>query len=431
MGTNLSSPAPRYAFFAALLVGAATLIFQASRLWMADTHVGSGKVDEMEQGAALVPQNADAWDRIGRYYLLSFADPDIPQAISDFQRAVKIDPFSEDYWLDLASAYDASGNTPAAQDAYDHAREVYPASALVAWNYGNFLLREGKESEGYTEIQRAVAGNPELLPLAMSRAWHGTADVNQLLDHVIPPNVDSYVQALNFLAGIHQMQAGLTVWTRLVELKQPIRLDVVFPFLQELVREDDADDARRMWNEAVLASGETQLSASDDSRISDGMFEGTFPNGGLGWIWQPTPGATIDFDASTPSGKGRSVRLDFSGGVNPTLTQPSQYAAVEPGRTFHFHAAMRTQDITTDSGLRFDLHDPNHDGPDIQTDNFTGTHPWTSIDADVPVGPETHFLLVRLFRAPSRFFDNKLGGTVWITDVSLVPANLAAGQPRQ
>jgi tetratricopeptide (TPR) repeat protein len=160
MGTNLSSPTPRFAFFAALFVGAATLIFQASRLWMADTHVGSGKVDEMQQGAALVPQNADAWDRIGRYYLLSFSDPDIPQAISDFQRAVKIDPFSEDYWLDLASAYDASGNTLAAQDAYDHAREVYPASALVAWNYGNFLLREEKDTKGMPKFSARLRAIP-------------------------------------------------------------------------------------------------------------------------------------------------------------------------------------------------------------------------------------------------------------------------------
>jgi len=56
----------------------------------------------------------------------------------------------------------------------------------------------------------------------------------------------------------------------------------------------------------------------------------------------------------------------------------------------------------------------------------------------VTTGPETHFLLVRVARYPSRLFDNQLSGTVWIADVSLipstpsdVPADAAGGnQPR-
>jgi tetratricopeptide (TPR) repeat protein len=429
--TRLSSPAARFTFLAALIVSAAILTFEAVRIWIAETHLESADPVEMEKGVRLVPGDADAWDRLGRYYLLSFTDPNIPLAVTDFRRAVDVDPLSENYWLDLASAYDASGDEESAQDAYAHARGVYPTSALVAWNYGNFLLREDKNDEGYAEIQKAVVGNPLLLPLAMSRVWHATADVNQLLDHVIPANVDAYVQALNFFGSIHQMQAGLVVWSRLAALKQPIRLAVVFPFIEELVREDDSDDARRMWNEATLASGDAQLALANDSVVSDGSFDAAFPYGGLGWNWESTQGAVINFDSSTPNGKGRSVRVDFSGGANLTVVQPSEYIAVAPATAYHFHAAMRTDDVTTDSGLRFDLHDPNHNAPNIQTENFTGTHPWTNLDLDVQTGPQTHFLLLRLYRAPSTFFENKLGGTVWITDISLAPASSATSQARK
>jgi len=45
------------------------------------------------------------------------------------------------------------------------------------------------------------------------------------------------------------------------------------------------------------------------------------------------------------------------------------------------------------------------------------------MDADLTTGPQTHFLAVRLMRTPSRMFDNKLGGTVWIAGVSLTPAS--------
>jgi len=72
----------------------------------------------------------------------------------------------------------------------------------------------------------------------------------------------------------------------------------------------------------------------------------------------------------------------------------------------------------------------------VASDGVTGSQPWKPVDLDVTTGPETHFLLVRLMRAPSRLFDNKLSGTAWIADVSLTPSGIssdpaagAAGEP--
>jgi hypothetical protein len=55
------------------------------------------------------------------------------------------------------------------------------------------------------------------------------------------------------------------------------------------------------------------------------------------------------------------------------------------------------------------------------TDNFVGSHKWTALDLDLTTSAQTHFLLLRLLRAGSRLFENKLSGTVWIADVSLIP----------
>ena len=79
--------------------------------------------------------------------------------------------------------------------------------------------------------------------------------------------------------------------------------------------------------------------------------------------------------------------------------------------------------------MRFSLVDPNHnDAVNALTDNFTGSHDWTALDMDVTTSRETHFLLVRLLRTGSRLFENKLSGTVWIADVSLVPDGIS-GEP--
>ncbi|MGC2736956.1 MAG: hypothetical protein WA274_03600 [Candidatus Acidiferrales bacterium] len=143
-------------------------------------------------------------------------------------------------------------------------------------------------------------------------------------------------------------------------------------------------------------------------------------------------GAAIDFDTAPPSAGVRSVRLDFGGGRNLEITEPMQFVAVEPNRKYHFHAYMETEGITTESGMRFSITDPNHNAAVSQlTDNLTGSHQWTALDLDLTTGPDTHFLLVNLYRTASRMFENKLSGTVWLADVTLVPAESEPGNAPQ
>jgi len=143
-------------------------------------------------------------------------------------------------------------------------------------------------------------------------------------------------------------------------------------------------------------------------------------------------GVAIDFDAVPGPQESRALRLDFSGGSNVDLAEPFEFVPVRPGTNYHFRAYMRTEDITTESGLRFSIIDPNHpNAVAALTENLTGTHGWSALDADVVTGNQTHFLLVRLLRAPSRLFDNRLSGTVLIADLSLVRSGTEAERPRQ
>ena len=431
MAMARSAPVSRYAFLAGLLVAAIALAWQASKVWLADYRLESGRLSEMEKSAALLPGNADAWDRLGRLYLFSFSDPNVPLATSYFQKAVAIDPLSEHYWLDLAEAYQEEKNSGAALDALDHARQVYPSSAVVAWVYGNFLLAQGKPAEGYEEMRQAIHSDRTLLIPAISSVWHSSGDVNELLDHVVPADAESYFAALDFFSSIHDGLSGLAVWKRIADLKAPIRLEACFPFLDELIHENDAANARVVWNEATELSEQPNLATGGNSIISDESFEADFPNGGLGWRWKPEVSATINFDVAPPAGRGRSIRVDFNGGVNLNLSQPAQFVAVEPATAYRFHALMRTDQITTDSGLRFSLVDPAHsDAPTLVTENLTGSNPWKAVDGELLTGPATHFLNVRLFREPSRLFENKLSGSVWIGDISLVPLTDSAGHPK-
>lgn len=410
---------------------AAILIWQASVLWLARHRLESGNLASMVRGIALTPGDGAGWDRIGQLRQSDFSNLNIPEAITAYRKAVTVDPHSPHYWLDLATAYEVSGDNTQAQAAFAHAKAASPISAEVAFSYGNFLMRNGNYPEAYKELQQAVRSDPKLLPLAISRTWRAVEDVNQL-NQILPVTNDAYLQAIDFFASLHQMEPALMEWQHLMELRQPLNLPSAFPFLDELIREDRADDASRVWREALAAAGQPREEPGNHSLIWNGDFKQDFANGGLGWRWSPVRGATIDFD-SQPGPQGlRALRVDFSGGSNVNLGAPVQVVPVQPGTSYHFHAYMRTEDITTESGLRFSIIDPNHpNAVAVMTDNFTGTHAWTAVDADVATGAETHFLLVRLFRAPSRLFDNQLSGTVWVAGISLVQAGTEAERPPQ
>ena len=305
------------------------------------------------------PETRQPGTLLGRFEQLDFVAGDPGEAVKAFQKAVQKDPLSAYYWMNLAGAYEAVGDIAHARDAFQQARNVYPLSAQVAWNYGNFLLRQQQSAEGYTQIQLAVRSDPSLLPLAISRTWRSSHDVDMLLNQVLPADQDAYFQALDFFASAQQAEPGLVVWQRLMSLGKPIALPRSFPFLDELIRQDRSTDASRVWREALRAAGFSHQEPQNGSLIWNGDFTGEFTNGGLGWRWDNLIGIAIDFDSPMPGHAGRSVRLDFGGGSNPEINKPLEYVpgGTEPQLSFsrlhpdgiYYH---RTRDAFLESTIR-------------------------------------------------------------------------------
>jgi tetratricopeptide (TPR) repeat protein len=431
MEISLANGRYRSALLAASILIAALVSFQAVQLWLANRWIHSEKIHLVERGAALVPSDGSAWDNLGRLRQWSLKNPDLPGAIAAYRKALRENPLAAGYWMDLAGGYEASGNDSAAADAFAHAQAVYPDSSEVAFNYGNFLLRRQEYSSAFAQLRRAVRGDPSLLPLAIFRAWRASGDANQIIGQLLPATANSYVQAIDYLVTIHQCDAALAIWSRLMNSKAAVPLTSSFALIDELIREDRSADARRSWRDAV-SNARLPVGYSDDSSVVwNGDFANDLVGGGLGWHWDSLPGSYLSFDGAPPQSKGRALRIDFNGGSNVSLAAPYEYVPVDPGQAYHFQAMMRTDAVTTESGPRFSISDPNHPAVvSAVTENFTGTHGWTPVEVDLTTGAETHFLVVRLVRPPSRLFDNKLGGTVWIASVSLVSVHANAEPSR-
>ena len=63
---------------------------------------------------------------------------------------------------------------------------------------------------------------------------------------------------------------------------------------------------------------------------------------------------------------------------------------VLPKRRYLFSAYVRTEQITTDRGICFDIVDPRHPAEvQVFTAELVGTSPWTLVRAEVTTGPDT------------------------------------------
>lgn len=403
------------------------VVYQTTRLWLAWSWECSSALRQQIRGASLTPEDAEAWDRIGDAIASDF-DAQPGAAIPFFQHAVAVDPRSANDWMDLAQAYENDVNVSGARAAYERALQDYPISAEVSWKYGNYLLRQGQTSEGLAQVHRALVTDYRLVPLALSRVWNSDPDVHVLLNDVLPPGQYARLEALDFFAGIHEQAAALETWKEVVSAAkaEPLALSEAFPYLQYLITTDQATETESIWHEAIAAARWPESKAADGSLIWNSGFEEPIAYGGLDWRINQVPGAYAETDPNIYHSGEKSLRVDFTGGVNLDFSNIEQIVPVEPDTNYVFQYFMRTQSISTESGLRFEILDLNDNQVSLMTPDLTATNPWTLVKVDVKTGQKTHFLDIRLRRLPSRLFDNKLSGTVWVDDVNLSPKLISA-----
>jgi tetratricopeptide (TPR) repeat protein len=355
--------------------------------------------------------------------MLDFEHSDLPLAITYYRRAVELDPHSPYYKLDLASALEMADNNVEAEKFFREAQEIYPISAEVSWRYGNFLLRQQRLPEAYWEIHRAVMVDPKLLPLAVSRAWHSNPDVRVLLDQVLPNTIEGDWEALSYLVGAQEGEAALAIWNHLIALKPSLDWKKVYAFLDLLTNQDRFDEAGSVWRQALASEGTVLPSSPSDSLVFDGGFESDVSNGGFGWRQVNLQGADFDFDIEQKHSGLRSARIIFDRTQNLAYGHLYQWVLVAPNTRYRFRGFLRTDHISTDSGVRFEIEDPRRTNElDILTQNETGTIPWTMEETEFKTGPQTRLIYVVLRRVPSARFDNKISGTVWVDDVAIFPA---------
>ncbi len=372
------------------IVAAAWFCYAGGKHALASHYAASTNFQDWERATRIEPDNPETWYRLGRFRQLDFDNEDLPLAISYYRRAIQINPDSPYYKLDLASALETAGNTEEADSQFRAAQAAYPISAEVSWKYGNFLLRQNRLPEAYAEIHRATLVDPKLIPFAVSRVWRSNPDIHLLLDQVLPDTPEAYSDALAFLSGEQNPTAAVAVWNRLIARDPHTDWKRSFALTDMLVAQEKYDEAGKVWRQASGMDPGTEPGYAGNSLVFNGGFENELAGGGFGWRQVNEEGAAFDYDTEEKHSGTRSARLIFDGTKNLSYDGLFQWILVTPGARYRFSGFLRTDQLSTESGIQFEILDPkNQKDLDLFTQNETGSLPWTLEQTDFTAGTQT------------------------------------------
>jgi tetratricopeptide (TPR) repeat protein len=430
MNLNLSNANPRGILVAIALAVAIFLSYFSIRNARAIHFASLQSPEGFERATQLEPRDARNWYLLGRYWQYNLENPDAPRAIRAYLSSLAVNPASTETWLDLAMAYEIEGNIPAARDAFLYARKAYPLSAEGPWRYGNFLLRQGELQPAFLEMRHSVEADPKHGAEAFSRSLRADSDIDRILNEVLPPISNVYVDVVRDQVNEGNTGNALKVWERLATIHPRLSLGDIFTFVDTLRTKKQIMEARHVWDQAVNFSGFSNLQGPSGSLLWDGGFESGISGAGFAWlIPQDSPAVQIRRDPQEKHSGNHSLRLMFTGRSNVNFNGACHYVPVQPSTAYQFSAWLHTRALTTDQGVRFRLQSIGEQAATaILTPELHGTVPWTRIETSWSSGKDMQLLQVCLVRLPSDQPENKIQGTAWIDDVALVPA--AAERPK-
>jgi tetratricopeptide (TPR) repeat protein len=419
---RLSTSAERLVILIAAILIAALMCFFGIRSAWASHAAGLGTVVGIQRATRLEPGNAEYWYLLGRYWQFNLEGPDSQKAIDAYRNALSFDPHSAETYIDLATAYEGIDDIPDARDNFLKAKKAYPLSAGVSWRVGNFFLRQGEMDEAFTQIRESVVADPARGAEAFSRCLRVEPNLKTVLDRAIPEEPVVYLDIIRDLSEEGRATESLIVWDRLVAMNSSIPLTEIYPIINLLRAKRDFAEASRVWKQGVAMAGLDHLGDPPASLVWDGGFESGLRNFGYSWFYeQKIRTVQVGLDQKERHAGQQSLRLAFDGTSDVTFDDVCHAVTVLPLTSYKFSAWVQTRDLTTDQGLRFRLQSSGHNSTPEFTPEIHGTHEWTEITVPWSSDADANEAQICIARLPSDQKDNRIRGSAWVDDVSLIP----------
>jgi tetratricopeptide (TPR) repeat protein len=342
---------------------------------------------------------------------------DIQQAITTFRMVLQRDPQDPYRWIDLGDAFLEAGQKEDARYCFGQVLALAPHSAPFLLRVADFHFQIGEDQGALPITARILALIPDYDSVIFSEYIRVVDRAEDVLRFGLPEGGRAAKSWLQFLIQAERLGDAQRTWEWVVGHGYADNA-LAGEYVEFLIRQGHPDRAASAWAQHMGAR-------ADDYDKSTYLFNGDFESdpteSPFDWNVARTEGVEVTRDCATAWPGKCSLRISFAGTQNLGFAPASQLAFVRPG-TYRFHAFIRTEALTTDQGIRFRISDAE---VPIRLDEvfgqFTGSSPWSSVEHDLVVAPNTRLLRIEVIRQPSMKFDNKIDGTAWIDQLKLEP----------
>ena len=377
--------------------------------------------ENLSRGVRWNPGNPSLWTRYAGYLVFAPDGFQPRQAADAYLRAAAINPLDPANWDGLASAHLQMGETEKAEAALRAGLAAMPHSPDAAWRLANFLLLRGRSTEAVPYLRVAATSEPSMRPAVFDLAWKILPGPEPILRDVVPTSVEARSDYLRFLLGRKKLIEAYEVWRELQTHRSDALLGLGYRYVETLAIAGLGTEAARVWQEILAGTGRAWAKPAGEL-LTNGDFEAELLNKGLDWRLREGPGYTVSPDNFVLQHGSRSLQVAFDGSANTHFAGVWQLVPVEPNSDYRFRGYIKTENVTTDSGLRFliaTVAGPHGESFHRYTENRVGTDPWTLEQLDFRTGPNIRIVHVSLRRLPSKKLNNRIQGKAWIDSLSV------------
>ena len=344
-------------------------------------------------------------------------EANLGKAIASYELSLRSNPTDGRTWLALAKAYRDRGMKDRAGYAISKAASLDRNNSTIIWESGVFSLLEGDAPQGIRLFRRFITMVPGEQEAVYSLCYSLAVDPAYLLEHLVPPAYPFYRTYLGFLASQKLLDEAGEVWKKMKEM-DPQREDSL-GYVDLLIGSGDMDRARSEWDDFVKRYGLTGKARPEGELLWNGDFELPPENGGFDWRIARAAGVRIFRDKDVRWLNDTSLSVNFDGQSNPGIAIAQEIVPVEPGRTYRLAGYIRTEKLTTTSGIVFGVSGFSCDAFSAKTEPVSGTTLWKKTELEFTTPSACRAVRVAVLRERSDKLDSKISGDAWIDSLSM------------
>jgi hypothetical protein len=373
--------------------------------------------EKLLKATRAIPSNPDPFYKLGIFYQWDLRNIDLKESLHYLKKAIERNPLEQDYWLNVAKIFQRMGENKASGRALENAILVFPAGYQGRWVTGNLLLQQGAFEKALPHFSYILANYPNQSMVVYEVLGKAINDPDFILEKVVPKDPMSLKQYLSYLYEAGDKESAQKAWQKRALFAYKPNRDETLRHIEFLISRGELNEAFLIWKARLQEEG--LPIPSDGNLMTNGGFEKEkILGGGFDWKIEKVTGADISFDLSSSLGEERSVKIVFNGKENVDFYHIYQFVPLKPNTEYILKANMKTQAVTTKSGLKVEIIGV---GPAFYkaSEPLTGDNDWRELMVAFRTPPQSQGGLVRIRREKTDKFDRYISGTVWVDNFSL------------